>query len=121
MMMQRALIAAPSSRFIITVHHPALSNPLNPPALKFLLLVLLHTQLPNTNFLDFISQCSLRASRDLHDKMTERILYATMAWFDATPSGRLINRFSQDISTIDTGVMSRLQVRGDERREGGKR
>lgn len=53
--------------------------------------------------------------------MTERILYATMAWFEATPSGRLINRFSQDISTIDTGVMSRLQVRGDKRRGGGGR
>lgn len=50
--------------------------------------------------------------------MTERILYATMAWFEATPSGRLINRFSQDISTIDTGVMSRLQVRADKRTRG---
>jgi ABC-type multidrug transport system fused ATPase/permease subunit len=53
--------------------------------------------------------------------MTERILYATMAWFEATPSGRLINRFSQDISTIDTGVMSRLQVRVNMRRGGGGR
>lgn len=53
---------------------------------------------------------SLRAARELHDKMADRVLHATMAWFDGTPTGRLINRFSQDISTIDTSVMSRLQV-----------
>ena len=27
-----------------------------------------------------------------------------MAWFDATPTGRIINRFSNDINEIDTGI-----------------
>ena len=61
---------------------------------------------------------SLRAARELHDKMAHRVVHATMAWFEATPSGRLINRFSQDISTIDTSVMSRLQVRTRQKRFG---
>ena len=69
------------------------------------LLLTAHTLLHTTLIL-----YSLRAARELHNKMAQRVLYATMAWFDATPSGRLINRFSQDISTIDTSVMSRLQV-----------
>jgi ABC-type multidrug transport system fused ATPase/permease subunit len=56
----------------------------------------------------YMALVSLRAARELHDKMTQRVLYAPMSWFDATPSGRLINRFSQDISTIDTSVMNRL-------------
>ena len=52
---------------------------------------------------------TMRAGRVLHDKLTSRVLFATMAWFESTPSGRLINRFSNDISTIDTSVMNRLQ------------
>jgi ABC-type multidrug transport system fused ATPase/permease subunit len=31
-----------------------------------------------------------------------------MAWFDATPTGRLINRFSQDIATVDKDLMYSL-------------
>lgn len=57
-----------------------------------------------------ISFISLRAARELHDRMAERVLHATMGWFESTPTGRLINRFSQDISSIDTFVMSKLQV-----------
>jgi ABC-type multidrug transport system fused ATPase/permease subunit len=58
-------------------------------------------------FLDFHS---LKAARELHDRMAERVLHSTLGWFESTPTGRLINRFSQDISAIDTFVMMKLQV-----------
>jgi ABC-type multidrug transport system fused ATPase/permease subunit len=52
---------------------------------------------------------SLKAAKSIHDQMTRRVIFASMSWFDATPIGRIINRFSQDISTIDKEVMSNLR------------
>lgn len=45
---------------------------------------------------------SLRASAKLYDKLLKRILGAKMRFFDSTPSGRIINRLSKDMSSIDT-------------------
>ena len=45
---------------------------------------------------------SLRASSRLYDKLLKRILGAKMRFFDSTPSGRIINRLSKDMSSIDT-------------------
>jgi ABC-type multidrug transport system fused ATPase/permease subunit len=45
---------------------------------------------------------SLRASSKLYDKLLKRILGAKMRFFDSTPSGRIINRLSKDMSSIDT-------------------
>ena len=39
----------------------------------------------------------LAGSSKLHDAMLKRILYSPMAFFDSTPSGRIINRFSKDM------------------------
>jgi ATP-binding cassette subfamily C (CFTR/MRP) protein 1 len=41
------------------------------------------------------------ASRVLHQNLLERVLYFPVAFYDVTPIGRVINRFSQDIATID--------------------
>lgn len=43
----------------------------------------------------------ISASRILHNNLLKTILQAPMSFFDTTPFGRIINRFSQDISTID--------------------
>lgn len=43
----------------------------------------------------------VRASRILHQKMLTNILHSPMAFFDTTPTGRILNRFSRDIETID--------------------
>ncbi|KAI9634405.1 ABC transporter type 1, transmembrane domain-containing protein [Dioszegia hungarica] len=45
---------------------------------------------------------SLRASRSLYDRLLKRILGAKMRFFDATPSGRITNRLSKDMYSIDT-------------------
>ncbi|RUS86781.1 hypothetical protein EGW08_005441, partial [Elysia chlorotica] len=54
----------------------------------------------------FIYACvaSLRmvaASASLHNAMLERVLRAPMSFFDCTPLGRIVNRFSRDIETLD--------------------
>ncbi|KAK9888735.1 hypothetical protein WA026_000961 [Henosepilachna vigintioctopunctata] len=56
----------------------------------------------------------LNASRNLHDSMFRGILRATMRFFDTNPSGRILNRFSKDIGTIDevlpTSILSAMQA-----------
>lgn len=45
----------------------------------------------------------------LHDRMLGRVIRAPMSWFNTTPSGRIINRFSKDIDIIDVTI--RFNVR----------
>ena len=44
---------------------------------------------------------SLRASRRLHEGMLDSVMSAPMSFFDVTPLGRIVNRFSKDIYTVD--------------------
>ncbi|EQC29386.1 hypothetical protein SDRG_12849 [Saprolegnia diclina VS20] len=46
----------------------------------------------------------LKASRLLFDKMTASLLKAPMAFFDANPVGRILNRYSSDLATVDTAI-----------------
>lgn len=51
----------------------------------------------------------LRGSHILHKNMLDRVLRAPMSWFNTTPSGRIMNRFSKDIDTVDVTI--RFNVR----------
>ena len=44
---------------------------------------------------------SVRASASLHHIVTSRILHAPMHWYDATPSGRIMSRFTTDLNVMD--------------------
>ncbi|SCV00594.1 LAMI_0G06084g1_1 [Lachancea mirantina] len=48
--------------------------------------------------------CSLRASRKLHDNMAQSVLRSPMSFFETTPVGRIINRFSSDVNSVDDGL-----------------
>jgi len=41
------------------------------------------------------------ASKLIHNRLLVNILRLPMSFFDTTPSGRILNRFSKDIYTID--------------------
>ncbi len=43
----------------------------------------------------------LRASKVMFDELLNTILHAPMAFFDTTPIGRIMNRFSKDMYTVD--------------------
>ena len=44
---------------------------------------------------------SLRSYQRLHDRMVEAILQTQPSFFDTDPTGRILNRFSRDIGTMD--------------------
>ena len=48
----------------------------------------------------------LRASRSMFENLLDRILEAPMSFFDTTPIGRIINRFSKDMYTVDEQLVS---------------
>eukprot|EP00977_Amphora_coffeiformis_P000393 scaffold108_cov162-Amphora_coffeaeformis.AAC.4 len=50
----------------------------------------------------------LRASKLLHDDLTERVLRAPVAFFDVTPTGRILNRFAADMDKIDLELTQSL-------------
>ncbi|KAF9417724.1 hypothetical protein BGZ94_009882 [Podila epigama] len=50
----------------------------------------------------------LKSSQVLHDQAFLSVLRAPMSFFDTTPLGRILNRFSKDLSTIDNTVMSSI-------------
>uniref|UniRef100_A0A7S4JUQ1 Uncharacterized protein n=1 Tax=Paramoeba aestuarina TaxID=180227 RepID=A0A7S4JUQ1_9EUKA len=44
---------------------------------------------------------SLASSKNLHVGMLDNVCHAPMSFFDTTPLGRIVNRFSKDIYTVD--------------------
>ncbi|KAJ5576016.1 hypothetical protein N7535_002942 [Penicillium sp. DV-2018c] len=45
--------------------------------------------------------CSIEASRKLHERMAFAVFRSPMSFFETTPSGRILNRFSSDIYRVD--------------------
>ncbi|KAJ3199320.1 Multidrug resistance-associated protein 1 [Entophlyctis luteolus] len=42
----------------------------------------------------------LRAATVLHDRILQSVMRAPMSFFDSTPTGRILNRFSKDVDTL---------------------
>jgi hypothetical protein len=49
---------------------------------------------------------SYRAAKTLHDRLLDSVVHGTIRFFNTTPVGRIINRFSKDIETIDMRLNS---------------
>lgn len=51
-----------------------------------------------------LAEGSLRAATNLHQDLLEHSLRSPMSFFDSTPVGRILNRFSKDIDVVDTAI-----------------
>ena len=43
----------------------------------------------------------IRSSRTLHYRCLNTLMHAPVSWFDSTPKGRILSRFSADLSIVD--------------------
>lgn len=49
--------------------------------------------------------CTVKGLKYFHDKMAWSVVKLPMTFFDTTPIGRILNRFSEDIGVIDSQIM----------------
>ena len=52
----------------------------------------------------------IKASKQLHLKMLEQILRSPMTFFDTTPLGRVLNRFSKDVDVCDSALIFSIRL-----------
>ncbi|KAG1678222.1 Multidrug resistance-associated protein 1 [Nymphon striatum] len=52
---------------------------------------------------------TMRATAILHEKMLSSVMKSPMSFFDTTPSGRIVNRFSKDVNTMDITIAMNLR------------
>ena len=57
-----------------------------------------------------IALLAQRASRDLHHKAITAVMHAPMNFFETNPLGRIMNRFSKDVDTIDNTISGSMQT-----------
>ncbi|KAG8182125.1 hypothetical protein JTE90_002619 [Oedothorax gibbosus] len=57
----------------------------------------------------FLVYGSSRASELYHKDMLENVLRSPMSFFDTTPAGRIINRFTTDLDTLDVLIFYKLE------------
>jgi len=60
-----------------------------------------------------LTAAMLRAASSLHDTVLERVLRAPVAFFDANPVGRILNRFAKDQATLDSELPVAMQASGE--------
>lgn len=51
-----------------------------------------------------------KAARDLHALLTSAVLNSPIKWFDHLPIGMILNRFSQDIQSLDSILLNWLRM-----------
>lgn len=49
----------------------------------------------------FFLKATLTASKNLHRHVFDKVMHAPMYFFDTTPTGRILNRFSKDMDEVD--------------------
>lgn len=72
----------------------------------YMVLILLSTTTHTVYQLAWI-RGSLRAAHIMHQRLAHHILAATLRFFDKTPAGRMIQRFTKDIGSLDMTLSRR--------------
>ena len=49
-------------------------------------------------------------NRKLHDRITKRVLQTGIVFFEENTHGRILNRFSKDVQTMDNLVFTVLEM-----------
>ena len=52
----------------------------------------------------------VQASRLFHNRMLKSILRSPMLFFDTTPIGRIVNRFSSDVDVMDDRLLQNFRI-----------
>uniref|UniRef100_A0A8C5H0C1 ATP-binding cassette sub-family C member 5 n=1 Tax=Gouania willdenowi TaxID=441366 RepID=A0A8C5H0C1_GOUWI len=55
-------------------------------------------------------QCTVKAASALHDKLFRRLLLSPMHFFDTTPLGRILTRFSRDMDEVDVRLTMQAEM-----------
>ncbi|XP_053497408.1 ATP-binding cassette sub-family C member 5 [Ictalurus furcatus] len=55
-------------------------------------------------------KCTLRAASALHDKLFKTLLLSPMRFFDTTPLGRILTRFSKDMDEVDVRLAIQVEL-----------
>ena len=57
-----------------------------------------------------LASFGVRSSFSLHGGVLRSVLRAPMAFFDTTPTGRILARFSKDMQTVDSEIADFLDI-----------
>ncbi|GAV06290.1 hypothetical protein RvY_16304 [Ramazzottius varieornatus] len=57
-----------------------------------------------------LALCCIKASRRLHNEMLHRLVRAPLVFFETTPVGRVLNRFSKDLDTLDMQLPTNFKM-----------
>uniref|UniRef100_H2U8P8 ATP-binding cassette sub-family C member 5 n=1 Tax=Takifugu rubripes TaxID=31033 RepID=H2U8P8_TAKRU len=55
-------------------------------------------------------KCTVKAASALHDKLFHRLLLSPMRFFDTTPLGRILTRFSRDMDEVDVRLTMQTEM-----------
>ncbi|XP_049898055.1 ATP-binding cassette sub-family C member 5 [Epinephelus moara] len=55
-------------------------------------------------------KCTVKAASVLHDKLFRRLLLSPMHFFDTTPLGRILTRFSRDMDEVDVRLTMQAEM-----------
>ncbi|XP_005811569.1 multidrug resistance-associated protein 5-like [Xiphophorus maculatus] len=55
-------------------------------------------------------KCTMKAASALHDKLFHRLLLSPMRFFDTTPLGRILTRFSRDMDEVDVRLTMQAEM-----------
>ena len=58
----------------------------------------------------YLGYINIKASRMLHDSALTRIMHSPIQFFDSTPLGRILNRFSKDVDEIDSTLTDTIRM-----------